>query len=223
MIRPAPALRAAAADSEPLLPAAPMIATTGPLGAARAHHPVGQRRRAAHVHDRQGKLGGHVAGQPGRDRPAEQDRVAVARHLLGLAVPARQPVGDHQRGQAERDQGGDLVARPAGRAASPGRPRRPRRSACRRSRSPGSASCRASLTISSTAALILSGSPPFASCSWRNEAASRLSRCNRTRTSSGQIAGRGVEPPGCLRQHAGRLEHPVQAERRAGAAGLPGR
>ena len=45
--------------------------------------------------------------------------------------------------------------------------------------------------ISSTAALILSGFPSCASCSWRKEAASRFSRRTLTLTSSGQIAGRG--------------------------------
>ena len=45
--------------------------------------------------------------------------------------------------------------------------------------------------ISSTAVLIASGSPPLASRSCRNDAASRFSRSTRTRTSSGQMAGSG--------------------------------
>ena len=110
-------------------PAAPMMATVGPEPAgatARADHPVGEGRRPADVHHRQRQLGGQVAGQPGRDRPAEQDRVPVARDLLGPAVPAGQPVGDHQRGQAERDQRGDLVAGgKAQRRSGPGLVHRP--------------------------------------------------------------------------------------------------
>ena len=49
--------------------------------------------------------------------------------------------------------------------------------------------------------------------SWRYDAASRLSRSTRIRTSSGHSSGSGVQPPGRLRQHAGRLQHPVQAHR----------
>jgi hypothetical protein len=48
-----------------------------------------------------------------------------------------------------------------------------------------------SATMPSTADRTAPGSPPCASRSWRNEAASRFSRSSRTRTSSGQIAGRG--------------------------------
>ncbi len=44
-------------------------------------------------------------------------------------------------------------------------------------------------TISRTSARTASPSPPCLSASWRNEAASRLSRCTRTRTSSSRIAG----------------------------------
>ena len=47
------------------------------------------------------------------------------------------------------------------------------------------------LTISSTADFIAAGSPPVASRSWRKDAASRLSRWTRTRTSSGQSCGLG--------------------------------
>ena len=60
-----------------------------------------------------------IASSPGRssgsraaiERP---NRIAwpSAGHLLGAAVPAGQPVGDPQRGQGQRDQGRDPVARP---------------------------------------------------------------------------------------------------------------
>ena len=80
----------------------------GPL--VLRHDPVRQRRSAADVHHRQAQVGRQVVGDPRGDRAAEQDGVPVARHLLGPAVPARQAVLDHQRGQGERDQRGDPVA-----------------------------------------------------------------------------------------------------------------
>ena len=82
-----------------------------------ADHPVGQGRRAAHVQHRQRQRAGQVVGQHGRDRPAEQDRVPGARHLLGPAVPAGQPVGDRPAGSGS--------ATPASRSGRPGaRPER---------------------------------------------------------------------------------------------------
>ncbi len=48
-----------------------------------------------------------------------------------------------------------------------------------------------SATMPSTAARMAAAVPPVDSRSWRNEAASRLSRSTRTRTSSGQIPGSG--------------------------------
>ena len=115
MMVPAPARRAAAADSEPLLPAAPRIATTGParpaLRASTASVTTRWVRagRTAHVKHRQRQRDGQVAGQHGGDRPAEQDRVPGTRHLLGPAVPAGQAVGHHQRREAERDERRDPV------------------------------------------------------------------------------------------------------------------
>ena len=50
--------------------------------------------------------------------------------------------------------------------------------------------------------------------SWRNEAASRLSRSTAMRTSSGPIAGSASSRGGRLGQHAGRLEHAVHARGR---------
>ncbi len=174
MTRRAPARRAAAAASEPLLPAAPSTATTGlalaPCAGATlrgqpdrrlAHHPVGQRRRTAHVEHRQRQRGGQVIGQHRGDRPAEQDRVAGARHLLARAVPAGQAVGDDQRGEAERDQGRHPVAGPRGRAASRG----PASSTTPVSMPPepvtGFCILPRLATISSTAARIAAGSPPM--------------------------------------------------------------
>ena len=160
-------------------------ARPGPLD-----HPGGRGRCPADVEHGQRDGVGQVVGQDGGDRAGEQDRRPLGRDLLRPAVPAGQPVGDPQRGEGEGDQRGHPVARrtqpqrrlrpdgvhdadehaagagdrvlhlAAGARRSPGRrPARPRR----RRRA--------------------------ASDSWRNDAASRLSRSTAMRTSSGPIAG----------------------------------
>ena len=53
MVRAAPARRAAARASEPLLPAAPITATTAAPTVRAADDAVGERRGAADVHDGQ--------------------------------------------------------------------------------------------------------------------------------------------------------------------------
>src|SRR6266568_5005980 len=69
-------------------------------------------RRAADVKDGKRERDRQVARQHGGDGPAEQDRVSVAGHLLGPAVPAGQPVGHRKRREAERDERGYPVPRP---------------------------------------------------------------------------------------------------------------
>ena len=113
-------------------------------------HAGGGRRGPADVEHRQRDRVGQVVGQDRGDRPREEDRRPLGRHLLRPAVPAGQTVGDPQRGEGERDQRGHPVADGAGPAATPGRRRRRHRSACRPSRSPGSASSRGSATMSRT-------------------------------------------------------------------------
>ncbi len=81
-----------------------------PVGQVLPDHPGGQRGCAAHVQHRQRQGGIQVVGQDRRGRAGEQDGVAAAGHLLAVAAPAGQLVGDRQRGQGQRDQGGDPVA-----------------------------------------------------------------------------------------------------------------
>jgi hypothetical protein len=108
MVVVAPAARAAARASDP-----------AGRGALR-HHPVGQRRCAADVQHRQRQRFGQVVRQPGGDGAGEQDGVPGARHLLGKAVPAGQPTLQVQRRQGERDQAGHRLPHPqAERAVRP--------------------------------------------------------------------------------------------------------
>ena len=148
---------------------------------------LGHGGRAADVHHGEAELAGQVVGDDRGDRAAEEDGVPVGGDLLALAVPALEAVLDDERGQGEGDEGGDAVADLRGRGATPGRPPRRCRRACRRSRSRGSASCRGRATISSTSRRTASPSSSvrcFRS-SWRKDAASRLRRSTRMRTSSG--------------------------------------
>ena len=75
-----------------------------------------------------------VVRQDGGDRPAEEDRVAAAGHLFTERRPTAQPVGDAQRGQRQRHEGGHPVPHRAARAGVCGRPRRRCRRACRPTR-----------------------------------------------------------------------------------------
>ena len=70
---------------------------------------MGQRWGAADVHHREAQGRRQVVGDPRGDRAAEEDRVAVGGNALALPVPALEGVLDHQRGQAQGDQGGDPV------------------------------------------------------------------------------------------------------------------
>ena len=97
-----------------------------------------------------------------------------------------------------------------GRAATPGRPPRRCRRASRRSRSPGSASCRGPRRSRAPRRAPPSPAPPCVRSSWRNDAASRLSRSTRTRTSSGHSSGRVSRRCGGLRQHRRLVQDPVQ-------------
>ena len=150
-------------------------------------HPMCQGRGAAHVHHRQAEVGRQVVGDPGGDRAAEEHGVPVARHLLGPAVPAGQAVLDHERGEGERDERGDAVAdrqaqRRLGADLLDGADEHPARAGLR------VLHLAAGATMSSTARRTPSPSPlsRWVRSSCRNDAASRLSRSTRIRTSSGQ-------------------------------------
>ena len=186
----APARRAAASDSEPLLPAPPITATDGPR--ARTPPPPGRsaparRRRPSPPSPARP---GRSSGMRGGDRAAEQDRVPSAGTCSERPSQRASPSVITQRRQRQGHQGGDPVAHLQARAATPGRPRRRRRRACRRSRSPGSASCRGPRRSRAPPARTASPSPSCLAASWRNDAASRLSRSTRIRTSSGQSSRR---------------------------------
>ena len=69
----------------------------------------GRGRRPADVEHGQRDGVGQVVGQHGRDGAGEEDGGAGRRHLLGAAVPARQAVGDPQRGERQGHEGGDAL------------------------------------------------------------------------------------------------------------------
>ena len=143
----------------------------------------------------------------------------IAWHLLGLAVPAGQAVRDHQRGQAERDQRGDLVT---GREAERG--------------------IRADLVdgagehAAGAGHRVLHLAPGPDDLQYRSSDLVRVAVVRLAQLAEGRGVqvqpgnrdphlvrpdrGPRVQPPGSLRQHAGRFQHPVQAERRASCAGL---
>src|SRR6478735_4968541 len=72
-----------------------------PAGDVLLNDAGGESRSAADVHhaEREGRV--EVVGDDGGDRAAEQHGVAVARHLLAVAVPSGQAVLDDERGQRE--------------------------------------------------------------------------------------------------------------------------
>ncbi len=198
----APASRAAAADS------AAALARRAEDGHHRRrcrpasglpHHPGGQRRCPAHVHHRERERDRHVAGEHRGDRAAEQDRMAVTRDLLTAAVPAGQPVGDGQRGEAERHQRGDPVAggQPQ-RRLWPGlchdageHPARAGHRVLHLAPLGDDAEHRGAHRGGVPAGRACPSVPAAASLSWRNDAASRFSLSTRTRTSSGHSPGLG--------------------------------
>ena len=129
-----------------------------------------------------------VVGKLGRDAAAEQDGVAVGRHLLAAAVPAGQPVLDDQRREGQRDQGGDPVA-----DGEPERGALPHLldGADEHAAGAGDRVVHLAAAAHDLEDLGAHGgpSPPCLVSSWRKDAASRLSRSTRTRTSSSRITG----------------------------------
>ena len=88
----------------------PVVAVLGAAGKSGSLSAVAARRAGA------GLIIGVVPHQAEAETLAAAglvDRVVIAdaRDLLGAAVPAGQPVDDDQRGEAQRHQGGDPVAR----------------------------------------------------------------------------------------------------------------
>ena len=211
---------AAASDSEPDLPAPPITTTTAAAtGSAPLdvlpHHPGGQRRRAAHVHHRQRQLGRQVVGEHGRDRAAEQDRVAVGRHLLGAAVPAGQAVLDHQRRQRQRDQRGDPVA--------DRQPERRLRADLLDGADQHAAGAGDRVLHLAAACATMSSTSARTAVAVAVVLALELAEGRRVEVEPldpdphlvGPQLAAGVEPLGRLRQHARRREHAVQADRAA--------
>ena len=190
MIVPAPARRAAAADSEPLLPAAPRMTTTGRSDAAAATtrcvsagapqtsmtdraSPAGRSSGSLAAMDRPNRIAWPSHGTCS-DRASQRARpsviasgVRLSETSVAISSPAVRPSGE--RGPASSTTPVSMPPEPVTGFCILPRVR----------------------MISSTAALILSGFPSCASCSCRKEAASRFSRRTLTLTSSGQIAGRG--------------------------------
>ncbi len=112
MVRAAPAARAAA-EAEGAGLAGTADDRDHGLGAAGdvlLHDAGGERGRSADVHHAQRERRVEVVGDDRGDRPAEEHGVAVARHLLARAVPAREAVLDDERGEGEAHQGRDAVA-----------------------------------------------------------------------------------------------------------------
>ena len=129
-----------------------------------------------------------------------------------------------QRGERQRHQRGDPVADRAGRAATPGRPRRRCRRACRRSRSRGSASCRARRRCRAPRRGRASTRPPSPCVSL--ELAERRGVEVEPLDADPDLVGpqlaAGVEPLGRLRQHDGRRRGPG-ADRSDRSGGPPWR
>ena len=192
--------RAAARLSEPRLPAAADDERPRARRRSRADHAVRSapaRRRRPSPRGRARRAGRRAA----RRRSTRPNRMAYpsAGTCSRAAVPAGQAVLDHQRGQRQGDQGGDPLADGQAERRLRARPPRRCRSACRRSRSRGSASCRGWRRSERPPARTPSPSPVVLRSSWRNDAASRLSRSTRIRTSSGHSSRPGVEPLSGLR------------------------
>ncbi len=132
-VRRAPARRAAASASEPLLPAPPSTATVSPawttlLVGAGAPHTSSTARRA---------LGGKVFGKLRHDRPGEQDRVRPSAGTCSL--PPSQPLRPSViRSGVSVSETSVATRSPTARCrGSGGQPPRRHRSASRRNRSPG--------------------------------------------------------------------------------------
>ena len=190
-----------------------------------AHHPGGQRR--ARRRRPSPPAPARPAGRRGAWRRWSGRRGSRTRRPGTCSErPSQrgQPVLDHQRGQGQRDQGGDPVADRAGRAATPGRPPRRCRPACRRSRSRGSASCRGRRRCRAPPRGPRSPSPPCGALELAERRRVEVEPLDPDPDLVGPELAAGVEPLRRLGQHAGRREHPVQPDRagRFGHAGLPG-
>ena len=200
------ASRAAARESLPAWPA-PSTQTVAAAGRERPH----LRRRGADVEQLERPVVGNVGGHQCPTGAIEEVRGPGHLDLGGVGVDAVDRVesqrDQRQRGEA-RDAGTDLGR--VGDAAR--RPPRPCRAGCRRSRSPGCASCRGRPTISAISAAIRSGSPPPRSRRLRCEVESRQSRSTASSTSYSRTGRRAVEAKRGLRQHPGRLDDPPCAE-----------
>ena len=188
MVRPAPASLAAARLSEPDLPAPPMTATTGP-GCVTAYcatiRLVIAGAPQTSITARLSSLGRSSGMTAAIERP-NSTAYPSAGTCSDCPVPARQAVLDDERSQGQGDEGGDVVADLQAERATPGRPPRPCRRACRRSRSRGSASCRGRRRCRAPrGGRRRPVASPCLPSSWRNDAASRLRRSTRMRTSSG--------------------------------------
>ena len=137
--------------------------------------------------------------------------MAVAGHLLAAAVPAGELVVDVQRGQRERHQGGDPVARGAARAGSRGPtsstvptsiPPEPVTGLCILPAGPDDLEHLGPDGVPVAAVLV--GQLPEAG-------GVEVEPLDAHAHLVGRERGIGVEPPGGLRQHAGGLEDAVQA------------
>ena len=190
----APARRAAAADSDPLLPAAPRIAVTGPAPppacaaalttrsvSAGAPHTsstardsgTGRSSGSTAAMDRPNRIAWPAQGTCS-DRPSQRARPSVMAsgvRLRETRVAIRSP-GFRPSGESGPTSSTTPVSMPP--EPVTGLCILPRRA-----------------MIPATAARTAAPSPPWSSVSWRNDAASRFSRSTVTRTSSGARAGLG--------------------------------
>ena len=198
--------RAAARLSEPDLPAPPIDGDDRALASACAtcrHDARGQGRGAADVHHGQAERGGQVVGDDGGDRAAEEDGVAVGGAPARCGRPSapgrpRSPAGSGVR--ETRVATRSPTSRPSGDSG-------PTSSTVPTSMPPepvtGFCILPRAATISSTSRRTASPSSRRACVrsSWRNDAASRLSRLDPDPHLVGPQLAAGVEPLGRLRQH----------------------
>ena len=206
IVRPRPAARRRPGTASPDFPRRRPTTATAGRSYVPAHHAGGQRGRATDVHHRQGQLGGQVVGEHRGDRAAEEDRRTRRPGTCSPRPSQRgQAVLDHQRGQRQRDQRGDPVADGAGRAATRG----PTSSTVPTSMPPEPVTgfCilpRVGDDVEHRGADARRRRRRGLRSSWRKDAASRLSRSTRIRTSSGQSSRRVSRRSRRLGQHAGR-------------------
>ncbi len=173
---------------------------------------LGECRRPADVEHGQREWGGQVVGELCRDAAAEQDRVAVRRQLLAVAVPAGEVVLDDQRGQGQRHQRRDMVAHgEAERGPLPhlldGADQHPARS--------GDGVVHLAAAADDLEHLGADGGTVATVLLLELAEGSRV-EVEALHADAHLVVEDlpgGVEPVGCLGQHAPGLEHPVQADR----------